>query len=147
MNRRERRARWLAHHRGEFAERGNASAHNTQRRDAADDRSPRSAPGPPAEARFESHALRVERPAVGSLRLHIEEMVLYGFNLGDRYAVGDSVQQELTRLVGVDGAHFSLDAPRPAERINAGSFRATPNSRPGVLGAQVARAVYGGLRQ
>ena len=33
-----------------------------------------------------------------NLNLHIEELVLHGFAPGDRYRIGEAVQQELTRL-------------------------------------------------
>jgi hypothetical protein len=79
--------------------------------------------------------------------LHIEEVVLHGFNPRERYTVGDSVQQELTRLITERGVPSSLIAPRTSEQLDAGIFHASSNLRPHTLGAQVARAVYGGLKR
>ena len=147
MNRRERRAQWLAHHRGDAGAGGEASAPGTPRREPrAADHTARPAQGHRA-ARVESHVgLRLASPAPASLRLHIEEVVLHGFDPRGRYAVGDAVQRELTRLLTERGLPSSLGAAGAAERLDGGAFHAAPDSRPQALGAQVARAVYGGLK-
>lgn len=148
MNRRERRAQWLTHHRGEASARGDAGASSTLRREPrAADREARHTHDRRA-ARIESNtALRLASPVAGSLRLHIEEVVLHGFNPRGRYAVGDAIQHELTRLLTERGLPTSLIAPRASEQLDAGAFHTAPNSRPHALGAQVARAVYGGLKR
>jgi hypothetical protein len=142
MNRRERRAQWLAHHRGE------AGAPRAPRRESLPTGHAARAAHDQRAGRVEGRAaLRVESPVAGPVRLHIEEVVLHGFNPRERYTIGDSVQQELTRLMTDRGVPSLLDAPRSAERLDPGTFHVTPNSRPPALGAQVARAVYGGLKR
>ena len=142
MNRRERRAQWLAHHRGDASAGSDAGASGTLRRE------PPAAAGQGLRDTHDQRAGRVETVrVVGSLRLHIEEVVLHGFDPRERYTVGDAVQQELTWLMTERSVPSLLDAPRLAERLDAGTFHVTPNSRPQALGAQVARAVYGGLKR
>ena len=151
MNRGERRSHWLAHHRSKFAA-GESHAPVTPGREAqAAGQEARHAQGHLPTARVESHnASRFATPAAGSLGLHIEEIVLHGFDPRGRYAVGDAVRQELARLLNERGAPSSLGATAATETVgwlDAGSFRAAPNARPQTLGAQVARAVYGGLKR
>jgi hypothetical protein len=152
MNRRERRAHWLAHHRGELAATGEARPPAMSRPESQLARHE----ARPAQSQFTAvraetrHASRLANPAVGSLGLRIEEIVLHGFDPRGRYAVGDAVQQELARLLIERGAPSSLAATAATEiveRLDAGAFRAAPNARPQTLGAQVARAIYGGLKR
>ena len=67
-----------------------------------------------------------------SIELHIEELVLHGFAPGDRYRIGEAVEQELAQ----GGEIVSVDD---------GAFEVAPGSRAEAVGAQVAKAVYGGL--
>ena len=152
MNRRERRAHWLAHHRSKVAAVSESPAPVTPRPEAkAAGQEARHAGGHLPAVRVESHnASRLATPAASSLGLHIEEIVLHGFDPHVRYAVGDAVQRELSRLLNERGAPSSLCATAATEtvgRLDAGSFSAAPNARPQTLGAQVARAVYGGLKR
>jgi len=62
-----------------------------------------------------------------NIELHIEELVLHGLSPGDRYRIGEAVEQELTRLLADQGVPESLE-------------------RGGEIG-HVAKAVYGGLRE
>ena len=43
-----------------------------------------------------------------NIELHIEELVLHGFSPGDRYRIGEAVEQELTRLLADRGVPQSL---------------------------------------
>jgi len=137
MNRRERRAEWLARHRGDaFAHREQHAAANAERQ---------------THARALVHlgardAARGGGTSPASVSLHIEEIVLHGFDPRGRYAVGDAVQHELTRLLTQRGVPPSLGEARGAERLDAGSFSSARDARPQSLGAQLARAVYGGLK-
>ena len=38
-----------------------------------------------------------------SIEMHIEELVLHGFEPGDRHAIGDAVERELARLLSEHG--------------------------------------------
>ena len=79
----------------------------------------------------------------GDIELHIEELVLHGFEPGDRYRIGHAVEQELGRLLTERGAPLARSGEVP--RLDGGSFEAKPDSGVEEIGAKVARAVYGGL--
>lgn len=136
MNRRERRAEWHARHRGDaVAGREQQAAANAERHTQARARLY-------LGARDAAHS--ATSPA--SISLHIEEVVLHGFDPRGRYAVADAVRHELTRLLTERGLPPSRGTARGAERLDAGSFHTARDTRPQALGAQLARAVYGGLK-
>jgi hypothetical protein len=80
-----------------------------------------------------------------NIELHIEELVLHGFSPGDRYRIGEAVEQELTRLLADRGVSQSLARGGEIGSVDGGAFEVAPGSRADVVGAQVAKAVYGGL--
>ena len=82
-----------------------------------------------------------------NIELNIEELVLHGFSPGDRYRIGEAVEQELTRLLADRGVPKSMEHGGEVASMDGGAFEVAPGSRPDVVGSQVARAVYGGLRQ
>ena len=81
-----------------------------------------------------------------NIELNIEELVLHGFSPGDRYRIGEAVERELVRLIGENEVPQSLVQGGEIANVNGSAFDVAPGSRPEVIGAQVARAVYGGLR-
>ncbi len=87
-----------------------------------------------------------DRNAASSTSVHIEELVLHGFNVADRHRIGDAVQQELTRLFseqdnieGLGGADF-----RPT--IDAGSIDVEPGITPESVGSIIAQSLHRGIR-
>lgn len=83
--------------------------------------------------------------APAQVELHIEELVLHGFPPGDRYAIADAVERELTRLLGGVGAVELARKSMQVVQLDAGSFKVAPGSRSATVGAQVAQALYGNL--
>lgn len=83
------------------------------------------------------------------IELHIEELVLHGFERGDRYPVADAIERELSRLLAEQfaeqGIPSSLTRDAEREHLDAGAFHVAPRSKPDHIGAQVAQAVHGGL--
>ncbi len=77
--------------------------------------------------------------------LHIERLVLHGFAQRDRYRIAEAVERELSRLLAEQGLPQSLAEGGVIDRLDGGEFKLTHGSRPESTGAQVARAVYGGL--
>jgi hypothetical protein len=75
----------------------------------------------------------------------IEQLVLHGFAPGEGYSIGESVKRELARLCGERGVSPSLIHNSQGMLIDAGVFNVVPGSTVEAIGAQVARAVYGGL--
>jgi hypothetical protein len=82
-----------------------------------------------------------------SVELHIEELVLHGFPPSDRDRIGDALQRELTRLFTEEPAPPALAQSAAIDRLNGGTFQIPASPRPEATGFQVARAVYGGLKQ
>ncbi len=80
-----------------------------------------------------------------TLTLHIEELVLDGFDPLDRPALAEAVRSELTRLVAEGGLPTSLGAAAPS--LDAGAFTAAPDAGAHTLGTDVARAIYGGMNR
>jgi hypothetical protein len=84
----------------------------------------------------------VRRPEI---ELHIDELVLHGFDPRDRHRIGDAVQSELTRLLAERG----LRTAQPFDRavVSAGSVTLPRNAQPRAVGSRVARALFGVLRR
>jgi hypothetical protein len=80
-----------------------------------------------------------------NVELHIENLVLHGFDSARRQDIGEAVKAELTRLLSADGLGSSLANGRQLERLDGGSFDVLPNARQADVGSQIARALYGGL--
>jgi hypothetical protein len=91
---------------------------------------------PPASGR---HA---QRP----VEIHIEELVLHGFASGDRHRIANAVQQELARLMTAQTVAASRENPLTLDRMQGGTFRVGPGTKPDVIGSQIARAVHRNLR-
>lgn len=82
-----------------------------------------------------------------SIELHIEELVLHGLSPGDRYRIADAVEIELSRLIAEPGFLPSMIDGDEIVRLDGGTFAAARGAKPAAIGAQIAQAVYGGLRQ
>lgn len=81
------------------------------------------------------------------VELHLEELVLHGFSPGDRYRIGEAVERELTRLFIEQGVPPSLAQGGEVAHLDGGMFKVAPGSKAEAIGAQIAQAVYGELRQ
>jgi hypothetical protein len=84
------------------------------------------------------------------VELHIEELVLDGFDPRDRHRIGDAVERELKRLViehGVPPGLIANSSGWNVDRLNAGEFGVAPGARAESTGAQVARAVFNRIGQ
>jgi hypothetical protein len=84
---------------------------------------------------------------VGGVEVHIDELVLRGFEVADRFPIRDELERELTRLLAERGALSHLSGPMEMEieRMNGGSFKVAPDGRVEGVGAEVAGAVHGAL--
>jgi hypothetical protein len=80
-----------------------------------------------------------------NIELHIEELVLHGFAPGDRHRIGDAVERELSRLFDERGVPTNFMNNFESPRLDAGSFNFAPTSTAETIGAEVARALYGGF--
>lgn len=82
-----------------------------------------------------------------SFNLRIEELVLRGFAPGDRYRIGEAVEQEFARLVEENGAPSLLTRSAELADLSGVSFQIAQGSKPQTIGAQIAQAVYGELNK
>ena len=82
-----------------------------------------------------------------NLELEIEELVLEGFPAAQKDRIARAVHVELERLFAENGVPPSLEAGGNVATIDGGSFEAAPNASPEAVGAQVARSLYGGMRE
>ena len=81
------------------------------------------------------------------IELEIEELVLRGFALEDRYSIGEAVQQELTRLLAERGVPPSLARSGEIGYLDGGSFAISPGMKAEAIGSQIAQNIYGGLSE
>lgn len=81
-----------------------------------------------------------------NIELHIEELVLHGFPPGDRNRIAGAVEHELAMLVTERGLMQDVTNGEIA-RLDGGSFQVAQDSKPETTGAQIARAVYGGMKR
>jgi hypothetical protein len=86
----------------------------------------------------------VHPAAAPNVELHIEELLLHGFNPRDRFAISDTVEHELTRLIG-SGGLAGIASEITVERLDGGRFKAAPGMKPGAVGKQIAQTVYRGI--
>jgi hypothetical protein len=77
-----------------------------------------------------------------AIELHIEELVLHGFSVNDRFRIGDAVERELSRLIKERGLKGLTNEHLNIERLDARAFQAAPGARPQSIGIQLAQAVH-----
>jgi hypothetical protein len=82
-----------------------------------------------------------------AITLHIQELVLHGFPVQGRHAVGDAVQAELTRMLSSTGLPDFVASVGETDAIDGGSFHVAPQAKPNAVGSLIAKAVYGGRRR
>jgi len=80
-----------------------------------------------------------------SIEVHIGQLVLHGFSHSDRRPIAESIERELRALLTQE--EFSNPVSLEVDQINAGSFQLENKRRRESAGANIARAIYGGLRQ
>jgi hypothetical protein len=81
-----------------------------------------------------------------TIALHIEELILHGFAPADRNGIAAAIERELARLFAEQGMPPSLGQDDDMVQLEGGSFKLVPGSRPDAIGAQVARAIYRGMK-
>jgi hypothetical protein len=82
-----------------------------------------------------------------SVELHIEELILHGFPSGDRHRIAEAMQRELAHLFTEEQTPSLLSKNAEIDQLNSQAFQTTATPNPETTGAQVARAVFGGLKQ
>lgn len=77
-----------------------------------------------------------------SIELHIEDLVLHGFDPCDRHRIGDAVERELDRLLRERGLDPSLVQEIELPTLDAGTFQITADARPEPTGHLIAQAIH-----
>jgi hypothetical protein len=80
-----------------------------------------------------------------NIRLHIEELVLEGFAPAECYRIGQTVQQELTRLLAEQARLGAFSQAGAAEYFDGGTIVVASESNSVEIGRGVAQAIYKGL--
>jgi hypothetical protein len=78
--------------------------------------------------------------------LHIDRLVLRGFDPGQRHAVAQGLQVELARQLGEPGAAQQWVSRGDVAQVAAGVVRVPPGTQPAGVGAQAARGMAGERR-
>ena len=78
--------------------------------------------------------------------LHIDKLVLRGFNHEDRQGIAEGLQQELVRMFADPQAAQQLTANGDVSRLRIGSIRIGQNSKPQHVGSQVAQGIGKGMK-
>lgn len=79
------------------------------------------------------------------IELRIDELILHGFEPGDRHRIGEAVQNELGRLLRGQGTPLAAENRGRIDVIKGGAFTVTPGGGPESTGMQIARAVHDGI--
>ncbi len=82
-----------------------------------------------------------------NIELHIEELILHGFSLSDRYRIAGAVEKELARLFVEQEVPSSLGRGGEFDRLDVGKIEVHSNTRPEKVGSRIAQAVYKGFRK
>lgn len=98
----------------------------------------------PRPARVES-CVQSAAPRPPSVELHVEELMLDGFEPAQRYAFGEAFESELGRLFSDSGVPAALTQDIEIAHLNGGAINLKPGASADDAGIQLARTIYGGL--
>lgn len=73
--------------------------------------------------------------------VHIDSLVLRGFNHEDRHAIAAGLQQELSQLFADPHAAQQLTVKGDVSRLRVGSINISPGSKPQGIGLEAARGI------
>jgi len=76
--------------------------------------------------------------------VHIDELVLHGFQSGDRRAIADAIERAVTRTLAA--SPFGALHDRRVAQIDGGRVDWTARGGASRIGAAVARAIGGGVK-
>uniref|UniRef100_A0A7V4G691 Uncharacterized protein n=1 Tax=Desulfobacca acetoxidans TaxID=60893 RepID=A0A7V4G691_9BACT len=79
------------------------------------------------------------------LTVHIDTLVLQGFAPAQANAVARSLERELARLLAQGERPFAPAYAGDIPRLDGGRISLAHDASPRAIGAQLARALYGGL--
>ncbi len=77
-----------------------------------------------------------------AIELHIEELVLHGFEPHQRRAIAQAVEEALSGLLAERGLPPGWAEGAQIDRLDAGQFEVMPAAPPAAIGSEVAQALY-----
>lgn len=80
------------------------------------------------------------------VRIQIDELVLYGFDPGERHRIAAAAQKELARLVQNEGAPAFAGIASPVDNLDAGAIRIPSGATARAAGVRIAASIYQGLQ-
>lgn len=80
-----------------------------------------------------------------AVELHVGSLVLEGVRPQDRHRVGAALRRELGRLLAERGVPAGLHAGGSVPALRAPAAELPANASPALVGARLARSVYGAL--
>jgi hypothetical protein len=89
---------------------------------------------------YKAHRAPDAQPS--AVQVHIEELVLEGFDARDRYRIAEGLEQELAQVFAERGVPPGISKSVRIERFDAGEFQVTPGTAPKAVGAQVAQTLF-----
>ena len=81
------------------------------------------------------------------VEIHIEELVLHGFDPGDRHRIARAVQRELAKRFRQGGIPESVSDSSALASIDAGAIHIPQGAAPWNAGARIGAAIYRGLHR
>ena len=82
-----------------------------------------------------------------AIDVHIEELVLHGFNPAHRHAIAEAIQAELGRMLAAQPPPGCFRENAVIDHLDGGSFSMRSDAKPGVTGTRIAQQVYRGLNR
>jgi hypothetical protein len=79
------------------------------------------------------------------IELHIEKLVLHGFEAGDGYRIAAAMQNELARLIRAQGMPAGSGQGFHRPRLDGGSFAVRIGESADDIGVHIGQAVYEGM--
>jgi len=79
------------------------------------------------------------------IEIDIDELVLYGFTVTDRLAIGEAVSAELAKLIAEQGAPASFTDNLNLSSLRGNNVVLTSGMQPAGLGTQIAQSIYQSL--
>jgi hypothetical protein len=80
------------------------------------------------------------------IHVRIDKLVLYGFNYHDHRRIGIATENELTRLIREKGLPETYGRHQENSNIHVGSCEIPRDLNPRLIGAEIARSVFNGLK-
>ncbi len=82
-----------------------------------------------------------------NVQVNIEELVLHGFDPGDRHRIGAAVERELARLFAEENLPSTFTQGGHVARLDGGAIQVAAGAPADRIGSQIAQAVYGGVKR